>query len=117
MEKTQKILVFLSYLFGFIALLAVLLAKKENKLFAFHVWQAFLFNLILAALLAYGYTGFLPAYILSLPVAERTAIFLQAVLIPMGVLIVMLALLGGFAASGRKFRIPLVGQIADKIVG
>jgi uncharacterized membrane protein len=106
-----------SYIFGFVSLVAVLVDRKEERLYTFHIYQALFLNLFFLLLLMPFYFYFLPDYILSLDVAVRTSFFLKATLIPVGILTVSLCLLGVMSYLEIKFKIPLIGDLARRASG
>lgn len=116
MKRYHKIVVFFAYLSGLIAFLAVIVDDRENKLFSFHIWQAFFLNLILGVLSMSIYGFWLPNYIKGVAIDLREAFFAQIMVYPLVIMTVVLLILGIVAARGVKFQIPLLAGLADKIV-
>jgi uncharacterized membrane protein len=94
---------------------AILVNDGKNKLYSFHIWQAFLMHITVGVLSAVIYAFILPKYILSLDVSLRTPIFLKLTIIPIVAFMLLIVTLGILAFRGNKFNIPLIGNLADKI--
>lgn len=117
MQRYHKAMVFLSYFVSIIALLAILVDNRKDKLYSFHIWQAFFLNLVIAVAAILIYTLWLPQYMLTLDLYTRTAFFMKVTLIPVSIVNIAMLILGIIAASGVKFKIPLIGHLANKIAG
>lgn len=104
-----------SYLFGFIALCAILVDDKKDKLYSFNIWQAFLLNVLVGMLLTTFYVLFVPDYILSLDVELRTSFLLNVTLITLGIIAVSLLILGIMSYKEMRFNIPLLAPLAKQI--
>jgi uncharacterized membrane protein len=115
MERHHKFLSFLSYIFGFIALVAVLVDNKKNKLYSFHIWQAFLLNVVLAIAGVIYFGLYIPKKILTVDVTLRTEFFLKSFFIPLTLAIIILFVLAIVAYNERYFKIPLIGDLSNKI--
>lgn len=115
MGSYLKFFVFFSYVFGFIALIAVLIDDKKNLLFSFHIWQAFLLNIFLAIIEAVYFVLYIPQKILAIEVASRASFFLKSLSIPLTLSIIILLILAMIAYKEKYFKIPLIGDLANKI--
>ena len=117
MERYHKFLSFFSYVFGFIALIAMLTDNKRDKLYSFHIWQAFILNIFLAIIGVIFFAIYMPRKILTIEVSLRTNFFLKSLLIPLFLTIFLLVILGIVAFNNKYFKIPLLGDLANKISG
>jgi uncharacterized membrane protein len=115
MDKRNKIITFLAYTFGLIALLAIIVDDKKDKQFTFHIWQAFFLNLLISIILTLFATLLLPHFILTAAIDNRTKVFLWLVILPTFTIFILLIFLGLIAASGIKLEIPLLTNLAKKI--
>jgi uncharacterized membrane protein len=115
MNKYSKIVIFLSYVFGLISLLAIIVNDKKDKIFTFHIWQAFFLNLIIGIVFVLFGLVILPNYLMSVAIDQRTGVFLWLVLTPTLAIIILLVVLGLLAALGVKLEIPLLAGLAKKI--
>ncbi len=115
MQRYHKVMAFFAYLSGIIALLAILVDDKKNKLYSFHIWQAFLLNIVIAAAAIVVYVWWLPHYILTVDIYQRATFFANITIFPIFVVMLLLIILGVFAAEEKKFYIPLICCLASKI--
>lgn len=116
----------LGYPIGIIALILFIM-EKENRFARFHALQSLLYHVAWAALvivlvILFVILSFLIALISSTSSAGGAVGGLIGILITLGWLLILAAYFGGliFAAvkayGGSRFKIPIVGNIADKIV-
>ncbi len=115
MQRYHKAMVFFAYISGIIALLAILVNDKKNKLYSFHIWQAFLLNIVIAAASIAVYVWWLPRYILTVDIYQRATFFANITLFPIFIVMLLLIILGIFAAKEKKFYLPCIGCLARKI--
>lgn len=109
MERYHKFLSFFAYVFGFIALIAVLVDDKKNKLYSFHIWQAFLLNTFIATSYVVYIVLYLPQKIPTTEGASRTPLFFLLILT------LVLLILAIIAYNEKYFKIPLIGDLSSKI--
>jgi uncharacterized membrane protein len=109
--NNRNIILFFAYLFGIVALVAVLTNDKKDERYTFHAWQALLFQCSIAIVFV--------ALALGLPFAlvifGEWAVFLTIlpfILIPPTLLCALI--LAILAAIGSDFHLPIITSIAEK---
>ena len=117
----ENIAALLSYIFGWISGLIFFLMEKDSKLVRFHAMQSILFNVLVGILC---FVGWIITVVLVL-IAAALADALGAI---SGLLagLVWLVIIGGVliawilclvrAYQGKFFKLPVIGNIAEKIV-
>lgn len=115
MERYHKVVSFLSYIFGFIALIAVLANDKKKRLYSFHIWQAFLLNIFLMIIEGLYFGLYIPQKIRNIDAASRPSFFLQSLSIPLILTVIILFILAINAYNEKYVKIPLLGVLANKI--
>ncbi|MBI5415062.1 hypothetical protein HZA38_06150 [Candidatus Peregrinibacteria bacterium] len=117
MEKYPRFFIFFAYFFGAIAFVGILMEEKKNTLTLFHLWQALILNTSFALLDVIFYLWYVQNTIRALEAGEPNEFFLKSIFFPLPVGITLLFLVGFFAARGKFFKIPIIGQVAVRMSG
>ena len=117
----ENIAALLTYVFGWVSGLVFFLIEKDSKLVRFHAKQSILLNICILVLV---FAGWIITLILVL-IASSLADVLGAVsgllaglvwlIISVGLLITLILCLVR-AYQGRFFKLPFIGNLAEKIV-
>jgi uncharacterized membrane protein len=117
----ENIAALLAYIFGWVSGLIFFLMEKDSKLVRFHAMQSILLNVCILVLL---FGGWIVTFILVL-IASQLADIMGAVagflallvwLIIAGALLIAVILCLVRAYQGKFFKLPIIGNLADKIV-
>jgi uncharacterized membrane protein len=117
----ENVAALISYIFGWVSGLIFFLMEKDSKLVRFHAMQSILFNVLVAIVC---FVGWIITVVLVL-IASSLADALGAVsgilaglvwlVIVVGILIAWILCLVR-AYQGKFFKLPVIGNIAEKIV-
>jgi len=102
----------LSYIFGPFSGIAVLIMERENKFVRFHALQSTLWFVLVMVL---GWVlGFISRILSVIPLLGRLAGLGIGLILSIGgfLAIVSLVFLMVMAASGKTFKIPIIGDVA-----
>jgi uncharacterized membrane protein len=104
----------LCYLFGWVSGLIFFLIEKDNKFVRFHAMQSILLNVALIAL--YVVSGILTAILFFVPVLGKMLIGLIGIIMAIAPLafLGLAILLMVKAYQGEKFKLPIIGDMAEK---
>lgn len=117
----ENIAALLAYVFGWVSGLVFFLIEKDSKLVRFHAMQSILFCVVIAVL---GIALWVVTFLLVLVAAMLPDIMgsITALLATLVWLVFSVALLIGWilclvrAYQGQYFKLPIIGNMADKIV-
>ena len=117
----ENIAALLSYVFGWVSGLVFFLMEKDSKLVRFHAMQSILFCVVIAALcIALWIVTFL--FVLVGAMLPDIMGSLMGLLVSLIWLVFSVALLVGWilclvrAYQGQFFKLPVIGNMAEKIV-
>ncbi|HVQ36914.1 MAG TPA: DUF4870 domain-containing protein [Pyrinomonadaceae bacterium] len=117
----ENIAALLAYVFGWVSGLVFFLIEKDSKLVRFHAMQSIMFN---ALVLVLSVVLWIVTFVLFLMLAMLPDIMgaLMGLLTSLLWLIFFVALLAGWimclvkAYQGQFFKLPIIGNMAEKIV-
>jgi uncharacterized membrane protein len=117
----ENIAALLTYVFGWVSGLIFFLLEKDSKLVRFHAMQSILFNVFVAVLCFAGWIVTIVLVLIAsqLPDILGTLVGLLAtlvwVILGAGLLIAWILCLVR-AYQGKFFKLPIIGNLAEKIV-
>jgi uncharacterized membrane protein len=117
----ENIAALLTYVFGWVSGLIFFLLEKDSKLVRFHAMQSILFNVFVAVLCFAGWIVTIVLVLIAsqLPDILGTVVGLLATLVWIilgaGLLIAWILCLVR-AYQGKFFKLPVIGNLAEKIV-
>ena len=117
----ENIAALLAYLFGWVSGLIFFLLEKDSKFVRFHAMQSILFNV---AILVFSVVLWIVSFVLILMMAMLPDVMssLMGLLTSLIWLVFSVALLVGWilcvvrAYQGQFFKLPIIGNMAEKIV-
>jgi uncharacterized membrane protein len=117
----ENIAALLTYVFGWVSGLIFFLIEKDSKLVRFHAMQSIMFNVFVAVLCFAGWIVTIVLVLIAsqLPDILGTVVGLLATLVWIilgaGLLIAWILCLVR-AYQGKFFKLPVIGNLAEKIV-
>lgn len=120
-----KVGALLSYLLGLLGAVIFFFISKEDKYVRFHAAQAILFNVAYTIVYVIGFISAIVASFLvfsitsnsSLANLTSSAIVLLMMVVGLVVWITLLIKAWTGAENGNLYRLPLIGNLAEKIAG
>jgi len=117
----ENIAALLSYIFGWVSGLVFFLIEKDSKLVRFHAMQSILLNVLIAIVC---FAGWIVTLVLVLILAQVADVMgtLAGLIASLIWLIIGAALLITFilclvrAYQGKFFKLPIIGNMAERIV-
>lgn len=117
----ENIAALLSYVFGWVSGLIFFLIEKDSKLVRFHAMQSILFNVLVAIVC---FAGWIVTVVLVLIAAQLADVMgtlagLLATLIWLilgAAMLIAVVLCLVRAYQGKFFKLPIIGNLAEKIV-
>jgi uncharacterized membrane protein len=117
----ENIAALISYIFGWVSGLIFFLMEKDSKLVRFHAMQSILFNVLVAIVVFVGWIITVVLVLIAAALADALGAIsgllagLVWLVIVVGILIAWILCLVR-AYQGKFFKLPVIGNIAEKIV-
>lgn len=115
----ENIAALLSYIFGWVSGLIFFLIEKDSRLVRFHAMQSLLFNVLVGVVAIALWIVLFVVFMIATQLSNALATLLSLVsVLVWGVF--LLAILAGFilclvkAFQGQYFKLPLIGNFAEK---